>query len=57
MAQKKKPRKKRNNTVLVMVLAVLILVVGVEIINVYGRLKEVRAQEAALTQQLQEKAQ
>ena len=54
MAQKKKPRKKRNNTVLVMVLAVLILVVGVEIINVYGRLKEVRAQEAALTQQLQE---
>ena len=56
MAQKKKPRKKRNNTVLVMVLAVLILVVGVEIINVY-RLKEVRAQEAALTQQLQEKAQ
>ena len=57
MAQKKKPRKKRNNTVLVMVLAVLILVVGVEIINVYGRLKEVRAQEAALTQQLQEKTQ
>ena len=57
MAQKKKPRKKRNNTVLVMVLAVLILVVGVEIINVYGRLKEVRAQEAALTQQMQEKAQ
>ena len=57
MAQKKKPRKKRSNTVLVMVLAVLILVVGVEIINVYGRLKEVRAQEAALTQQLQEKAQ
>lgn len=57
MAQKKKPRKKRNNTVLVMVLAVLILVVGVEIINVYGRLKEVRAQEVALTQQLQEKTQ
>lgn len=57
MAQKKKPRKKRNNTVLVMVLPVLILVVGVEIINVYGRLKEVRAQEAALTQQLQEKTQ
>ena len=57
MAQKKKPRKKRNNTVLVMVLAVLILVVGVEIINVYGRLKDVRAQEAALTQQMQEKKQ
>lgn len=57
MAQQKKPRKKRNNTALVLVLAVLIVVVGVEIINVYGRLKEVRAQEASLTQQLQEKTQ
>ena len=38
-------------------LSVLIVVVGVEIINVYGRLKDVRAQEAALTQQMQEKKQ
>ena len=57
MAQQKRPRKKRNNTALVLVLAVLIVVVGVEIVNVYGRLKEVRAQEASLTQQLQEKTQ
>ena len=40
-----------------LVLAVLIVVIGVEIVNVYGRLKEVRAQEASLTQQLQEKTQ
>ena len=53
MAQQKRPRKKRNNTALVLVLAVLIVVIGVEIVNVYGRLKEVRAQEASLTQQLQ----
>ncbi len=57
MAQQKRPRKKRNNTALVLVLAVLIVVIGVEIVNVYGRLKEVRAQEASLTQQLQEKTQ
>ena len=57
MAQQKRPRKKRNNTALVLVLAVLIMVIGVEIVNVYGRLKEVRAQEASLTQQLQEKTQ
>ena len=56
MAQKK-TRKKKPSAVLLLVLTVLIVVVGVEIINVYGRLKEVRAQEAALTQQLQEKAQ
>ena len=56
MAQKK-TRKKKSNTVLLLVLAVLIVVVGVEIVNVYGRLKDVRAQEAALTQQMQEKAQ
>ena len=57
MAQQKRPRKKRNNTALVLVLAVLIVVIGVEIVNVYGRLKEVRTQEASLTQQLQEKTQ
>lgn len=57
MAQQKRPRKKRNNTALVLVLAVLIVVIGVEIVNVYGRLKEVRVQEASLTQQLQEKTQ
>lgn len=57
MAQQKRPRKKRYNTALVLVLAVLIVVIGVEIVNVYGRLKEVRAQEASLTQQLQEKTQ
>ena len=57
MAQQKRPHKKRNNTALVLVLAVLIVVIGVEIINVYGRLKEVRVQEASLTQQLQEKTQ
>lgn len=57
MARQKRPRKKRNNTALVLVLAVLIVVIGVEIVNVYGRLKEVRAQEASLTQQLQEKTQ
>ena len=57
MAQQKRPCKKRNNTALVLVLAVLIVVIGVEIVNVYGRLKEVRAQEASLTQQLQEKTQ
>ena len=57
MAQQKRPRKKRNNMALVLVLAVLIVVIGVEIVNVYGRLKEVRAQEASLTQQLQEKTQ
>ena len=56
MAQKK-TRKKKPSAVLLLVLTVLIVVVGVEIVNVYGRLKEVRAQEAALTQQLQEKAQ
>lgn len=56
MAQKK-TRKKRSNTVLLLVLAVLIVVVGVEIVNVYGRLKDVRAQEAALTQQKEEKTQ
>ena len=38
-------------------MAVLIVVVGVEIINVYGRLRDVRAQEASLTQQMQEKTQ
>lgn len=56
MAQKK-TRKKRSNTVLLLVLAVLIVVVGVEIVNVYGRLRDVRAQEAALTQQMEEKMQ
>ena len=56
MAQKK-TRKKKPSAVLLLVLSVLIVVVGVEIINVYGRLKDVRAQEAALTQQMQEKAQ
>ena len=56
MAQKK-TRKKKSNTVLLLVLAVLIVVVGVEIVNVYGRLRDVRAQEASLTQQLQEKTQ
>lgn len=56
MAQKK-TRKKRSNTVLLLVLAVLIVVVGVEIVNVYGRLRNVRAQEAALTQQMEEKTQ
>lgn len=56
MAQKK-ARKKKPSAVLLLVLSVLIVVVGVEIINVYGRLKDVRAQEAALTQQMQEKAQ
>jgi cell division protein FtsL len=56
MAQKK-TRKKRSNTVLLLVLAVLIVVVGVEIVNVYGRLRDVRAQEAALTQQMEEKTQ
>ena len=44
MAQKK-TRKKRSNTVLLLVLAVLIVVVGMEIVNVYGRLRDVRAQE------------
>ena len=53
----KKTRKKKPSAVLLLVLTVLIVVVGVEIVNVYGRLKDVRAQEAALTQQLQEKAQ
>lgn len=48
---------KKPSAVLLLVLSVLIVVVGVEIINVYGRLKDVRAQEAALTQQMQEKAQ
>ncbi len=56
MAQKK-TRKKRSNTVLLLVLAALIVVVGVEIVNVYGRLRDVRAQEAALTQQMEEKTQ
>ena len=56
MAQKK-TRKKRSNTVLLLVLAVLIVVVGMEIVNVYGRLRDVRAQEAALTQQMEEKTQ
>lgn len=56
MAQKK-TRKKKPSAVLLLVLTVLIVVVGVEIVNVYGRLKDVRAQEAALTQQMQEKAQ
>ena len=56
MAQKK-TRKTRSNTVLLLVLAVLIVVVGVEIVNVYGRLRDVRAQEAALTQQMEEKTQ
>ena len=56
MAQKK-TRKKRSNTVLLLVLAVLIVVVGMEIVNVYGRLMDVRAQEAALTQQMEEKTQ
>ena len=56
MAQKK-TRKKRSNTVLLLVLAVLIVVVGMEIVNVYGRLRVVRAQEAALTQQMEEKTQ
>ena len=56
MAQKK-TRKKRSNTVLLLVLAVLVVVVGVEIVNVYGRLRDVRAQEAALTQQMEEKTQ
>ncbi len=56
MAQKK-TRKKRSNTVLLLVLAVLIVVVGMEIVNVYGRLRDVRAQEAALTQQMEEKMQ
>ena len=56
MAQKK-TRKKKPSAVLLLVLTVLIVVVGVEIVNVYGRLKDVRAQEAALTQQMQEKKQ
>lgn len=56
MAQKE-TRKKRSNTVLLLVLAVLIVVVGMEIVNVYGRLRDVRAQEAALTQQMEEKTQ
>lgn len=56
MAQKK-TRKKRSNTVLLLVLAVLIVVVGMEIVNVYGRLRDVRAREAALTQQMEEKTQ
>lgn len=56
MAQKK-TRKKRSNTELLLVLAVLIVVVGMEIVNVYGRLRDVRAQEAALTQQMEEKTQ
>ena len=56
MAQKK-TRTKRSNTVLLLVLAVLIVVVGMEIVNVYGRLRDVRAQEAALTQQMEEKTQ
>lgn len=56
MAQKK-TRKKRSNTVLLLVLAVLIVVVGMEIVNVYGRLRDARAQEAALTQQMEEKTQ
>lgn len=56
MAQKK-TRKKRSNTVLLLVLAVLIVVVGMEIVNVYGRLRDVRAQEAALIQQMEEKTQ
>ena len=56
MAQKK-TRKKKPNTVLLLVLAVLIVVVGMEIVNVYGRLRDVRAQEAALTQQMEEKTQ
>ena len=56
MAQKK-TRKKRSNTVLLLVLAVLIVVVGMEIVNIYGRLRDVRAQEAALTQQMEEKTQ
>lgn len=56
MAQKK-TRKKRSNTVLLLVLAVLIVVVGMEIVNVYGRLRDVRAQEAALTQQMEGKMQ
>ena len=56
MAQKK-TRKKRSNTVLLLVLAVLIVVVGMEIVNVYGRMRDVRAQEAALTQQMEEKTQ
>jgi|GEM_PF-3408388 len=56
MAQKK-TRKKRSNTVLLLVLAVLIVVVGMEIVNVYGCLRDVRAQEAALTQQMEEKTQ
>ena len=56
MAQKK-TRKKRSNTVLLLVLAVLIVVVGMEIVSVYGRLRDVWAQEAALTQQMEEKTQ
>ena len=48
MAQKK-ARKKKPSTVLLLVLSVLIVVVGVEIINVYGRLKDMRGgQEAGM---------
>lgn len=58
MAQQERPAKKRrSNPLLLLVIAALVVFLGVELIQVGQRLSEAKAQEAALTRQLQQQTQ
>lgn len=46
-------KKKRSSPILFIVLAALVIVVAVEIVQVYSKLNAVRTQEARLQEQLQ----
>ncbi len=47
-------KKAKTNPLLLLVILVLVAVLGVEIVQVYGKLEEARSQEATLAQQLKE---
>ena len=49
--------KRRSSTVLLLVIAALVVFLGIELIRVGDRLSEAKAQEAALTRQLQQQTQ
>lgn len=54
---KRRKRAKKSGGIVLTVLLLLIGVVGVEVVNVYGQIDSVQAEETALSIQLEEKRQ
>lgn len=53
----RKNRKKGSSPLLMLVIALLVAVLGIQIVRVYGQLKTARAEESILTQQMQQQQQ